>query len=246
MIADGSVEVTGRGPVALITLRREDKLNALSTHMERELARVLDDEIVRSSRAVVITGGARVFSSGADADELRELTPRAIADYYRGSGAVYETFAALEQPTIAAVAGSCLGGGLELALAADLRVVDATAVLGLPEVGLGIVPSSGYIHRIVRAVGPARARDLILSCRRLCAKDALAWGLVSEVCTEGNHIDRALELAAEIADLPPLAVSIAKQAITAATDAPRETALLVERLAYGMLHRNGESSPVPA
>ena len=246
MIADGHVEAAAQGPVAVITLQREDKRNALSAHMRRELAGVLAGDVVRASRAIVVTGGRQVFSAGVDADELRATPPDAIAAYHRDAGAVYEAFAALEQPTIAAVAGSCLGGGLELALAADLRVVDATAVLGLPEVGLGIVPSSGGIHRVVSAIGPARARDLIVGGRRLCAKDALAWGLVSEVCTEGNHLDRALELAQELAELPPLAIALAKQAITAAADALCEPAPVIERPADAQRSANGAVSPRPA
>ncbi|HTI27829.1 MAG TPA: enoyl-CoA hydratase/isomerase family protein, partial [Kutzneria sp.] len=137
----GDVEVARHGEVAVLTLRREAKLNALSTHLESRLLDAVRSDAVQGSRAVVITGGDKVFSAGADTGELREMTPEAIAEYYRSSGAVYEAVAALPQPTVAAIAGYCLGGGFELALAADLRVADETAVFGLPEVGLGILPS---------------------------------------------------------------------------------------------------------
>ncbi|MEV0262900.1 enoyl-CoA hydratase/isomerase family protein [Streptomyces sp. NPDC050617] len=235
----GTVHTARHGAVAVLTLRREAKLNALSTRLEAELLAAVRSEPVRTSRAVVLTGGPAVFSAGADVGELREMTPEAIAAYYRASGAVYEEVAALEQPTVAAIAGHCLGGGLELALAADIRVADPTARLGLPEVGLGILPSSGGITRLVRAVGPARTRDLVLRARRMPVAEAREWGLLSEVTPEGGHLERALEIAGELAAHPPLAVSVTKQVITAATDAPRESALLLERLAYAALNRTG-------
>jgi enoyl-CoA hydratase/carnithine racemase len=235
----GDVEVARHGEVAVLTLRREAKLNALSTHLESRLLDAVRSDAVKGSRAVVITGGDKVFSAGADTGELREMTPEAIAEYYRASGAVYETVAALPQPTVAAIAGYCLGGGFELALAADLRVADETAVFGLPEVGLGILPSSGGITRLVRAVGPARTRDLVLRGRRMSTVEAHSWGLCTEAVPTGEHLTTALNIAAELAGQPPLAVSVAKQVITAATDAPRETALLLEQLAYATLNRIG-------
>ena len=235
----GDVEVARHGEVAVLTLRREAKLNALSTHLESRLLDAVRSDAVQGSRAVVITGGDKVFSAGADTGELREMTPEAIAEYYRSSGAVYETVAALPQPTVAAIAGYCLGGGFELALAADLRVADETAVFGLPEVGLGILPSSGGITRLVRAVGPARTRDLVLRGRRMSTVEAHSWGLLTEAVRPGEHLTTALTIAAELAGQPPLAVALAKQVITAATDAPRETALLLEQLAYATLNRIG-------
>ncbi|AZM58460.1 MULTISPECIES: enoyl-CoA hydratase/isomerase family protein [unclassified Streptomyces] len=237
MTGAGTVELRRTGSTAVLTLRREAKLNALSTHLERELLRALDDETVTTARAVVLTGGATVFSAGADTGELDEMTPDAIAAYYRDSGAVYEKVAALAQPTVAAIAGHCLGGGLELALAADFRVADPTAAFGLPEVGIGILPSSGGTYRTTRAVGPARARELILRGRRLTAEEALGWGLLTEVTGEGGHLEAALRLAGELAALPPLAVAVTKRVIDTAADSPREASLLLEQLAYASLNR---------
>jgi enoyl-CoA hydratase/carnithine racemase len=236
-VTAGDVEVTRHGDVAVLTLRREAKLNALSTHLESRLLDAVRG--VGDSKAVVITGGDKVFSAGADTSELGAMTPAAIAAYYRESGAVYEAVAALPQPTVAAVAGYCLGGGFELALAADLRVADATAVFGLPEVGLGILPSSGGVTRLVRAIGPARTRDLVLRGRRMAVAEARSWGLVTENVPAGEHLAAALEIAKHLAGQPPLAVAVAKQVITAATDASRETALLLEQLAYATLNRIG-------
>ena len=136
---------------------------------------------------------------------------------------------------MAAVAGYCLGGGLELALATDFRVAEETAVFGFPEVSVGILPSSGGTHRLARLVGPARAKELMLLRPRLNATDALEVGLVTEVVSEGQALSRALELAEQLAELPRLAVSVAKQAADLMPEASREAGIMLERLAYGML-----------
>jgi enoyl-CoA hydratase/carnithine racemase len=221
--------------VAVLRLNREAKLNALSSAVERELAAALDGETVRESGCVVLTGAGRAFSAGADVTEFRDRDPEAIARYYRETGDVYERVASLAQPTISAIHGYCLGAGLELALATDFRIADETAVLGFPEVGIGILPSSGGTTRAARLLGPARAKELILLGDRLDAAAAHAAGLVTEVVPAGSALERALELGRRLSGLPRLAVSVAKQAIDVAPDAPRDAALLVERLAYGLL-----------
>src|SRR5207244_4135812 len=124
------------------------------------------------------------------------------AAYYQGAGHVYERVAALPQPTIAAIHGYCLGGGLELALATDFRVADRTAVFGFPEVSLGILPSSGGTHRLVRLAGPARAKQLMLLGGRFGPDEALAAGLLTDVVEEGQALERALELARRLAEQP--------------------------------------------
>lgn len=236
----GTVEVRRNDAVAVVTLRRERKRNALSTHMESELLQALRSPEVASSRAVVVTGGDSVFSAGADVTELREMTPHAIAEYYRGSGSVYEVFASLPQPTVAAITGYCIGGGLELALAADIRVADPAAVFGFPEICIGILPSSGGVTRMVRVAGAGRTRDLILRGRRFDASQAEQWGVVSEIAAPGEHIKHAIAIAREIAEYSPLAVRITKQVIDVSLDAPREAALLLEQLAYAVLNNAPE------
>jgi enoyl-CoA hydratase/carnithine racemase len=227
------VNVERDGAVALIELDRDEKLNAISTAVERELSAALASDEVRSSRAVVIAGNGRAFSAGADITEFADRDPDAILRYYRETGNVYEELASLPQATIAAVHGYCLGGGLELALAADFRVADASAVLGFPEVGIGILPSSGGTVRATRLVGPARARELILLGDRISAADALALGFVTEVADDAPA--RALELARRLSALPPAAVAVAKAAIDAATESSRDVALMIERLGYAVL-----------
>lgn len=233
----GSVEVARDGDVAVVTLRREHKLNALSMHMETQLLTALRTQEVRTSRAVVVTGGNTVFSAGADVNEIRTLTPDAILAYYRNSGSVYEVFAELPQPTVVAVAGYCLGGGLELSLAGDIRIADETAVFGFPEIQIGILPSSGGVTRAARTLEYGRATDLILRGRRFGAHQALQWGLLTEVTDKGSHIRTALTIAHEIAEHDPLVVSVTKQVIHASPDASQAASLLLERLAYAVLNR---------
>ncbi len=234
-MSDPLVEVRLEGDVCVLRLSRAEKLNALSTALEQALGDALDRPAVRDSACLVLTGSGRAFSAGADISEFADRDPEAIARYYRESGGIYERVAALPQPTISAIHGYCLGGGLELALATDFRVADETAVFGFPEVSIGILPSSGGTVRAARLLGPARAKQLILLGGRLTADEAFAVGLVTQVVPAGGSVDRALELANTLAALPRLAVSIAKQAIDAAPESSREAALLIERLAYGLL-----------
>jgi enoyl-CoA hydratase/carnithine racemase len=229
------VEVTRQGPVCTVTLRRERKLNALSTALEEALAGAIEHADVRTSACVIFAGGQRAFSVGADIDELRGRDPASILDYYRRTGGVYERVAALAQPTIAAISGYCLGGGFELALACDFRIADATAAFGLPEVGIGILPSSGGTHRLARLVGTARAKELVILGGRVGADEAHRLGLATEAVPEGAALARATELAERIASLPPLAVTVAKQTIDAMPESSREAGLALERMAYGLL-----------
>ena len=234
------IRVEREGGVAVLTLHRPEKLNALSTALEVELAEAVAGDDVAGANAIVVKGEGRAFSAGADVTEMGKQTPSDILGYYRTVGEIYERFADLRQPTIAAIHGYCLGGGLELALACDLRVADATAVFGLPEVAIGIVPSSGGLHRLVRTVGPARAKELILARPRFGADEALRLGVVNEVVAEGQALARALALAEEVAALPALAVEIAKRAVEAAGESSRDAAILIERLAYAALAQTPE------
>lgn len=236
-----SVDARTEAGVRVLTLRREAKLNALSANLERALAEALAHDEVRGAACVVLTGSGRAFSAGADVDELRERTAEAVLEYYETTGRVYERLAALPQPTFSAIGGYCLGGGLELALATDFRIADETAVFGFPEVGLGILPSSGGTERLTRLLGPARAKELILLRERIDAREALAWGLVSEVVPAGEALDRALGLARRLAELPRHAVAVAKQAIEAVPESSRAAAILIERLAYATLAQTADA-----
>lgn len=242
----GTVEVHRDGDIAVVGLCREHKLNALSAHMESELLRALRSPAVASSRAVVVTGGDRVFSAGADVTELREMTTQDIVEYYRGSGSVYEEFARMPQPTVVAITGYCLGGGLEFALAADIRIADPAAVFGFPEIDIAILPSSGGIARIVRAVGAGRARDLVLRGRRFNTRQAEQWGIVTEIAPAGGHLAHAVAVAHELTAHSALALRITKQVLDVSLDAPREATLLLEQLAYSVLNEASSPSDSPS
>jgi enoyl-CoA hydratase/carnithine racemase len=229
------VEIAREGEVAVLRLNRPEKLNAISSEMERRLHEALASDLVRTSGAVIVAGEGRAFSAGADISEFEGRSPEDVLRYYHETGGVYEELAALPQPTVAAVHGYCLGGALELALALDFRIADETAVFGFPEVSLGILASSGGLHRATRLFGPARAKELFLLAERFGADDARRAGVLTEVVEEGKALERALEVAARLAALPREAVAVTKQAIDAAAVAPREAALLIERLAYAAL-----------
>lgn len=235
------LDVRREGQAAVLTLQREEKLNAISTAVERELLAALESDEVRSAAAVVLTGAGRAFSAGADVDELSGLSAEEIVAYYRATGDVYERVAALPQPTFSAIHGYCLGGALELALATDFRVAERSAVFGLPEVALGILPSSGGTHRLVRLVGPGRAKELMLLRPRFGGEEAAALGVVTEVVDDGRALPRALELAEHVATLPRLAASVTKQAADLVPESSREAGILIERLAYAALAQTADA-----
>jgi enoyl-CoA hydratase/carnithine racemase len=236
------IGVVREGAVCILTLQREEKLNALSGALERELLDAISGENVRDSRALVITGAGKAFSAGADINEFADSDAASIAAYYADTGDVYERLAALPMPTIAAIHGWCLGGGLEMALATDFRIADETSAFGLPEVEIGILPSSGGTYRLVRLLGPAKAKELMLLRRRFDARDAHALGLVTEVVPSGKALERALAIAAELAELPRLAVETTKRAADLIPEASREAAMLIERLGYAALAQTDEAT----
>jgi enoyl-CoA hydratase/carnithine racemase len=237
----GLVLLSREGEIAVITLNRPAKLNAISSALEEAMQRVLGDEAVRTSRCVVFAGSERAFSAGADINEMQDLSAEAVFEYYRRTGGVYEEVAALSQPSVSAISGYCLGGGLELALATDFRIADETAELGLPELDIGIVPSSGGIQRLARMVGTARARELVILRRRISAGEALSAGLLTEVVAKGQALSRALEVAQALVELPALATTLARRAIDAAAESSRDVGLLIEQLSYATLVQ-GEAS----
>lgn len=239
------VAVERRGAVTVVALRRPEKRNAISTAVERELKAAFGSDAVRESRCVVLTGDERAFSAGADVTEFQGRDPASVLDYYRASGDFAERLADLPQPTIAAISGHCLGGGFELALAADFRVADASARFALPEVSLGILPSSGGALRLARIVGPARAKELVLLRDAFGAEEAHALGLVTEVA-DGPALPRALELADRLAALPPLAVQVTKSVLDRVPESSREGALALERLGYALLAQTQDADDAAA
>ncbi len=229
--SDGAVTVHVDGGVALVTLRRAHKLNALSREMELLLLDALDSPEVRGSACVVLTGEGRAFSAGADLDDFSGLDADELFADLEGAGRAYETFARMAQPTIAAISGWCLGGGMEMALGADIRIADDTAVFDLPEVRYGVV-TSGAAYRLTRLVGPSRAKELLLFRRRISAAEALGMGLVSEVVPASGLLERAKEIGRSVASLPEGAARRAKALVDLVLDAPRDVAVALEQAHY--------------
>jgi enoyl-CoA hydratase/carnithine racemase len=240
------IEIHREGQACIVTLRREHKLNAISGELERELCAALETPELTGAACVVLTGGQRVFSAGADLSEMRGLDPAAIVSYYQGTGDFAERVADLPQPTFSAISGYCLGGGLELALATDFRIADSGAVFGLPEVGLGILPSSGGTHRLVQMLGPARAKEVILLRDRVSAQEAHRIGLITELVDEGEALSRAMALAEFVSGHPQLAVRVTKRVVDSISEGGRAAGLELERLAYGLLAQTSEADEATA
>lgn len=214
------VELARRGPVALITLNRPEVHNALSLEMLDALESHLDAvERDPDLRVVVLTGaGDRAFSAGADIDHMRTasaLQARAYAQRGHQATARLESFPC---PVIAAVNGYALGGGCELALACDLRLVSDRARFGLPEVNLGILPGWGGTQRLARTTSAGFAKELIFTGRMCPAEEALHQGLANKVFPHDALIDEAFELAHEIAAKPAWSISTAKEVVNLALD----------------------------
>lgn len=220
--------------VVVITLNRPQQANALSRGLVAELlASVADIEADPSVRACIVTGaGERAFCAGADLKERAGMTPEQVTAFLEQLRKLMDGVAALRCPVIAAINGAAMGGGLELALACDLRLVAADASMGLTETSLAIIPGAGGTQRLPRLVGAARAKELIFTARRVSADEALRIGLVNEVVSRNRLLDRAREIAAEIARNGPLAVAQAKRAIDRGLEAPLRQALAIEQECY--------------
>jgi enoyl-CoA hydratase len=218
--------------VALVTIDRRRSMNALDFEVLRALASALESlDADPSVRCVVLTGaGERAFAAGADIKELAEQSPITLS-----SSRAFESWDRIDRvglPIVAAVRGYALGGGCELAMACDLIVAGEDAVFGQPEIRLGVIPGAGGTQRLTRAVGKARAMEMILTGRRMPAREAEAAGLVTTVVPAEATLGAALDLAGRISDQPPLAVRAAKQAILRAFELPLSAGLAHERQTF--------------
>ncbi len=235
MSEDFPVRVEQQGGVAVWTIDREARANALSRPTLLafgKLAREAADN--PSIRAIVVTGtGDKAFCGGADLKERQGMSENDV----RVQVGLYRTeLGPLDRspkPVVAAINGAALGGGLELALCCDLRVAASHAQLGLPETSLGIIPGAGGTQRLPRIVGEARAKEMILLARRLTADEALAWGLVNRVTPAGKSVvEDAIEWIRPIAEGAPIAQGAALEAIDRSFDVTLELGLELERVSY--------------
>ncbi|MGC8543735.1 MAG: enoyl-CoA hydratase/isomerase family protein [Vulcanisaeta sp.] len=218
--------------VAEVVINRPP-LNIITLEMRRDLAKIINElELDSNVRVVVFEGsGERAFSAGGDVTEFLNTEPSDLIDW----GKSIELIEDLSKPTIALLRGYVLGAGTELALACDIRVATPDVEIGLPEVRLGMVPASGGLTKIVKALGPLRARYYLLLGRRIKAEEALQLGLVHEIVEPSKVRDRVMEIAKDLMSLSPLALKALKQAIRLVQDAPSEVGYDIERKTFALL-----------
>lgn len=214
------------GAVAVVTLNRPQKYNALTAEMLDELVSAIKELDGRADvRAIVLFGSPKAFSAGADTGMLASASATTL--WRSGFSEKWDRVAEIETPLIAAVSGYALGGGLELALLCDMIIADQSAIFGLPESHIGIIPGAGGTQRLVRAVGKSLAMDMLLSGRRIDAQEALRAGLVSRV-TDALE-EQAFVLATQVAKAAPLAAMMIKKAVAASYEMPLSAGVAYER-----------------
>jgi len=232
-----SVLFKQEGKVGLLILNRPEVFNAVDRSLLQSMRDLLAE--IRSNRdirVVVITGsGNKAFCSGADLKERKTMSHQEVQAFINN---IRETFTMIEhlpQPVIAAINGIALGGGTELALACDLRIMAENAAMGLTETSLGIIPGAGGTQRLPRIVGKGVAKDLIFSARRVGAEEALRIGLVNRVSVQSELLDQAISWANEIAQNAPIALAQAKWAINQGMEVNLAAGLELESMAYQVL-----------
>jgi enoyl-CoA hydratase len=220
--------------VGQIQLNRPDVLNALNIETMGELLNALrafdkDAEV----GCVVVTGSAKAFAAGADIKEM--ATQSAIDMYVRDQFATWDSIRKIKKPIIAATSGFVLGGGCELTMACDMIVAAECTKFGQPEIKLGVIPGAGGTQRLTRAIGKARAMEMVLTGRMYSAREMFEAGLVSRVADDEVYLEEAHALAKEIASMPPLALQMAKESILKSFDTTIEGGLEFERKAFYLL-----------
>ena len=230
------VKVDRADNVAVMTVDRQEKLNALDRQVVEEIGQALLELEAEGPRAIVVTGaGERAFIAGADIGAMSVMDPLEAKRFSEIGHAAMALLDRSPVPTIAAVNGYALGGGCEVALACDVRIAAENATFGFPEVGLGILPGMGGTQRLPRLIGPALAKELIFTGRRIGAEEAREMGLVNRVVGPGEALNAAKELAAEISANGPLAVRHAKSAANRALDVDLVSGLEYEADQFALL-----------
>ena len=221
------------GEIVLVRFERPAVMNAFSRGLVQELesaVRALKEN--QAVRALIVTGSGKAFSAGADLKERAAMTQAEVEIFLDGIGLLFRSIETLPIPTVAAINGYALGGGLELALCFDLRIACESALMGLTETSLGIIPGAGGTQRLTRTIGVPRAKELILTARRITAERALHIDLVHSVVPDAALEQAAIDLAQEMARNAPIALAQAKLAIDSALHLDMGAALVVERKAY--------------
>lgn len=223
--------------IVLLGLDRPAAKNALGRQLLAELQQALADLRSDSSARVLVVHSRvpGVFCAGADLKERAGMSPAEAATFVDELRGAFTALEDLPMPVLAVLEGAAFGGGLELALAADLRVAGADARMGLVETALAIIPGAGGTQRLPRLIGTALAKELIFTARRFAAQEAERLGIVSRVAPAGRALEAALELAREILPNGPVALRLAKQAVNRSADLDRDAGLAFERECYGQV-----------
>lgn len=220
--------------VSLITLNRPKVRNALNTELREKMAEIfikLNDD--PKTKAIVLTGGDKVFAAGADINDF--LSAKTVDMYVRHSERYWDAITHCRKPIIAAVNGYALGGGCELAMHADIIVAGKSAKFGQPEIKIGLMPGAGGTQRLFRVIGKHKAMKLILTGDMISADAADQMGLVSEVVEDEATINRAIEIAEQLAGYSPIALTQIKEVANLGVDMPLQAALALERKAFQIL-----------
>ena len=229
------VRVEVADQIATIRLDRP-KMNALNFQVQTEIAAAAAQVSADTSvKAVILYGGERLFAAGADIKEMAPLGAAEMSEWAAALQAALNDVADIPKPVVAAVTGYALGGGLELALCADFRVLGESAKVGQPEILLGVIPGAGGTQRLPRLVGPAKAKDIIFTGRQVDAAEALAIGLADKVVPDAEVYQAARDMVARYAGGPALALRAAKQAVNRGLEVDLATGLEIERLQFASL-----------
>jgi enoyl-CoA hydratase len=217
-------------------LNRPKVYNATNAELTGELSSLMeiverDDDV----KAVILTGGKKVFAAGGDIEFMSKATPLEMEAFIGLGHKTYDQIANSNKPVVAAIAGMALGGGCELALACDIRISTDDAKFGQPEINLGIIPGAGGTQRLTRVVGPAWAKYLIMTGKIIDAEEALKIGLVTEVVSSDQLMDRAKKIAAELTSKSPVAMRLAKSSINNGYNSSLDSALLYEQKVWALL-----------
>jgi enoyl-CoA hydratase len=220
--------------VSIIRLNRPKELNALNLQLMLEIKEALitldADEL---TRVIIITGNERAFAAGAD---IKQMAGRGAIDMLKiDQFSTWDQIRKTKKPIIAAVSGFCLGGGCELAMICDMIIASETAQFGQPEINIGVMPGAGGTQRLTRAVGKAKAMEMVLSGLFISAEEARFYGLVNKVVPVEVYLDEAIKLAKIIAEKSPIAVQMAKESVLKAFEMPLQEALFFERKNFYML-----------
>ena len=229
-----NIIVTKESGYAIVQFNRPEVLNAINMQLMAELIDALEnldkDDAVR---CVILTGNEKAFAAGADIKEMADAS--AVEMLLRDQFARWDKIRKIKKPIVAAVSGFALGGGCELAMTCDMIIASETARFGQPEINIGVMPGAGGTQRLTRAVGKAKAMEIVLTGKIFTAEEANTWGLVNKVVPVEYYLQESKDLAKEIASKPPVAVRLAKEAVLKAFDTTIEGGLEFERKNFYLL-----------